>query len=332
MITNLRNWRWKRPAESSNPEPVAPPSVAAGTLPPESQLKQWQKLAFAPDERTISGLSGEHRSKRRGPSPEFADYKPYSPGDDFRRIDWNTYARLDQLTIRESETTTERDIYLFVDLSPSMNWSSDPGTLPTKLDHAARIAAMLGYIGIWHFDRCAIHGFGGGQMQFGPVQGRSNALRLFAFCHSLQAGTSSNDDVDAIVRTIRARKRPGRLVLLSDFLWASPALLRAVLREAAGRRWHSTVVMIEDPAEREPERLFAESANLDLVDLESNASMYVGSDTHSLAAYTRARSAWIGDLRSQCDVPGITWVQSVSTDTDHSLLIAELIDRQVLQR
>ena len=71
-----------------------------------------------------TGLTGEHRSLRKGPSPEFADYKAYSVGDDYRRIDWRVYARFDSLYVRESEITAEFDVHLLVDVSRSMEWSS----------------------------------------------------------------------------------------------------------------------------------------------------------------------------------------------------------------
>ncbi|MCC6315772.1 MAG: hypothetical protein IT337_17380, partial [Thermomicrobiales bacterium] len=59
----------------------------------EALLSQVRRLSLTPRRVRSSGLAGEHRSLRRGSSPEFADFKSYSIGDDFRRIDWNIYSR-----------------------------------------------------------------------------------------------------------------------------------------------------------------------------------------------------------------------------------------------
>ena len=67
-------------------------------------------------------LRGERRSTKRGSSVEFADYRNYSIGDDLRRIDWNTYARLDGLFVRLSEVTTELSVHILLDSSASMDW------------------------------------------------------------------------------------------------------------------------------------------------------------------------------------------------------------------
>lgn len=308
----------------------APPTAVERTFPDEAQLRQLQRLSFSPDTLTMTGLTGEHRSRRKGPSPEFADFKPYTPGDDFRRIDWNTYARLDQLFIRESETTTERDIHLFVDLSASMDWASS-NSVPAKLKHAASIASLLGYVAIWHFDRCAIQGFGGTPASFGPAQGRSNVLRMFNFCQDLAPGASSPGH-DAIERNIRLRKRPGRMIVISDFLWANSGELRQTLQLAASRRWQTTLILVQDPAEADPSLLFDEAVNLELRDLESAESMHVGADRRSLDDYTAARASWLNGLQQQTSLPGATWLTSDTSDSTKATLLRGLVERKVLQR
>src|SRR5690606_9722395 len=88
-------------------------------------------------------LQGERRSKRRGQSVEFADYRPYVAGDDLRRIDWNALARLDKFFIRIFLEEVDLSLHLVLDASASM----DAGE-PNKLIAAQRIAMALGYIGL----------------------------------------------------------------------------------------------------------------------------------------------------------------------------------------
>jgi len=109
----------------------------------EDLLTRFRHLVLHARQPPAAGLSGEHRSRRKGLSPEFSDFKSYVPGDDYRRIDWSAYARLDDLFIRESETTTEFDVHVLIDLSRSMDWTSSDA-LPTKLRHGLRLAGAIG--------------------------------------------------------------------------------------------------------------------------------------------------------------------------------------------
>ncbi|MGI8643443.1 MAG: DUF58 domain-containing protein, partial [Thermomicrobiales bacterium] len=87
-----RFWRRYRSASGVD-HPAQRPSD--GAIFTEAYLARLRRLSVLSRSTLSAGLVGEHRSRRRGASPEFADFKRYSPGDDFRRIDWNIYGRLD---------------------------------------------------------------------------------------------------------------------------------------------------------------------------------------------------------------------------------------------
>src|SRR4051812_32428148 len=93
----------------STPDASTKPSPTASNqaLFDEELIARLRRLTVISKRSVAEGLAGEHRSKRRGSSPEFADFKSYTQGDDFRRIDWNIYSRLDELFVRLSEVTTE---------------------------------------------------------------------------------------------------------------------------------------------------------------------------------------------------------------------------------
>src|SRR5918998_5513789 len=111
----------------------------------EHTRARLRRLSLVAGRARTEGLAGEHRSRRRGTSPEFADFKRYSQGDDFRRIDWNTYARLDSLFVRLSEVTTELSLHVLLDVSNSMDWrGSSP--LPTQTAHAPPGARAPGFV------------------------------------------------------------------------------------------------------------------------------------------------------------------------------------------
>src|SRR5215475_10675589 len=99
-------------------------------------------------------LKGERRSKRKGQSVEFADYRNYVIGDDLRHLDWNLFARLDRLFIRLFMEEEDLHFYLLLDNSLSMDFGT-----PTKLHYARQIAAALGFIGLVNLDRVVIEAF-----------------------------------------------------------------------------------------------------------------------------------------------------------------------------
>src|SRR5438270_10058888 len=101
-------------------------------------FKQFDRLSFVTHRPARAGLGGEHRSRRRAPSTEFVEYRPYQPGDDFRRVDWNVYGRLGTLQVRVTEGRERLELVLVLDCSASMAWGE-----PDKLAFAARTVAAL---------------------------------------------------------------------------------------------------------------------------------------------------------------------------------------------
>src|ERR1700733_4821965 len=87
-------------------------------------------------------MKGERRSKRRGQSVEFADYRNYSIGDDLGFIDWNIYARLDRLFLKPSLEKEALSLYTLLDMSKSCDYGT-----PNKSLYIKQVAAALGYIG-----------------------------------------------------------------------------------------------------------------------------------------------------------------------------------------
>src|SRR5919204_3313129 len=110
-------------------------------------LRKLEQLSIVSRRAFTGQLKGEKRSTKRGTSIEFADYRDYSHGDDLRRIDWNTFARLDRLFLKLFMEEEDLHVYLLLDASRSMDFGS-----PTKLDYARRVAAALGYIGLVNYD------------------------------------------------------------------------------------------------------------------------------------------------------------------------------------
>src|SRR5258707_8828329 len=112
------------------------------------QLEQFQLLATR---RAKSSAKGERRSRARGQSVEFADYRNYVQGDDFRYLDWNMYGRLERLFLKLYEEERELPVRIFLDASESMTFGE-----PRKFDFARQVAAAMGYVALSGFDRVSV--------------------------------------------------------------------------------------------------------------------------------------------------------------------------------
>src|SRR5213078_5042813 len=179
-------------------------------------LRRLEALAVLVRRAVKGQMGGERRSVSRGRSPEFADFRSYTPGDDYRLIDWNAYARLDRFMLRLFVAEEELPLSLFVDLSGSMDWGS-----PNKAVTARRLAGAIAYVALAALDRVRLTVFADGPTSGGaPYRGRRAAAQLFTRLQSFPAGGVTN--YERLVWPI-GRQRPGMSVVISDGL-GDPAM------------------------------------------------------------------------------------------------------------
>jgi uncharacterized protein (DUF58 family) len=327
FVTSVRDRLTTKPSVVSTPEPASIDQVVFD----EALLARLRRLTLLSNRAISQGLAGEHRSQRRGSSPEFADFKSYSQGDDFRRIDWNIYSRLGELFVRLSEVTTELTVHMLLDASASMRWSGDPARV-TKFTYARRVAGSLGYVSLWHFDRLTITPFAEQLGQpFGPSHGRSNITPMLKFLTDLPA-TGETSVAESIERYARARRRPGILIVLSDLLSGEPEEMRTALQVLRSRGWQTTVVQIVDPAESDPANAFpagpgGQALTIELVDLENAGRLRVTPNQAALQDYDRAYRAWQSDVEAVCESEQIPLV-TLQTDWPFETVVLGLLSQR----
>ncbi len=279
----------------------------------EALLARLRRLVLLSGRAVTEGLAGEHRSRRRGASPEFADFKSYSQGDDFRRIDWNTYARLDGLFVRLSEVTTELTVHVLLDASNSMDWRAGD-RVPTKFVYARRVAGALGYVALWHFDRVVVAPFGEELAPpFGPTQGRAQIVPLLRYLESLRS-LGRTDLPAALDRYVRARRRPGLLILVSDLLSGDPGDIRESLRTLRSRGWQTVVVHLLDEAELAPAALTGDVVGdrpqpTELLEVETGERLRLTPTKPVLLRYQAAVDAWLTEVEAACADERVEYVR-----------------------
>src|SRR3954453_20419405 len=145
-------------------------------------LARLEQLELVSRKIFLGLMKGERRSKRKGQSVEFADYRNYVKGDDLRFLDWNLYARLDRLFLRLFMEEEDLHFYVLIDNSLSMDFGT-----PTKLHYAKQIAAARGFIGLVTLDRVVIEAFNNKLAQSLPaLRGRKSLWRLLGFLDKLE--------------------------------------------------------------------------------------------------------------------------------------------------
>lgn len=249
--------------------------------------------------RRVAGARvGEHRAFRRGASLEFAEHRPYTPGDDPRRIDWNAYARLGELVVRRFVAEEDVTLRLLVDASASMGFGA-----PAKLDVARRLAAGLGYLALRGSERVALL-VGDGAPGAPALRGRGKVHALLASLDALRATGGARLDAAADRVLARRAQGPGVAVLFGDLL-DEGATVRAAARLAAAR--HEVVVV--HTLSREDLDPAPDDASA-LVDCETGASLDLVLDDEARAAYRAELARFLDEAARALRQAGARYVQA----------------------
>lgn len=190
-------------------------------------------------------LTGLHRSPYLGFSMDFAEHRPYMPGDDIRRIDWRLFARTDRHYIKLFEADTNANFSVLLDLSASMSYGSHS---LTKLDYARYLAACLAYFSNKQRDRVGMVTFDHEVVDFIPP----SMKHLDTILHTLdQAKAGRPGSFEApMLKITEMLGRKGILVIISDFYEDPEQILSAIGPLRA--RGHDVIVFhVMDPFELE---------------------------------------------------------------------------------
>lgn len=210
------------------------------------------------------GRHGEHHAREAGTGIEFRDYRAYSPGDDFRRIDWNLYRRFQKVFLRQLDELRDLPLYVLADLSDSM-WLEDP----PRAHAARRAAAVMAAVSLGQLDPVAIHPFGATLgTALAPTSGKRHLPRVLAYLE--EQGPLGRTDFRRSLGTFASLPhRPGLAVVISDFF--DEGGLDAVTAAMNQLRHRLLLVRIIHESDRNP----PDAGELRLVDCESGATVDV---------------------------------------------------------
>src|SRR5688572_9635079 len=194
-------------------------------------------------------ITGLHRSPRRGFSVEFAEFRPYQPGDDLRYVDWKIAARADRWVVKQFEEETNLRATIVLDVSRSMDWRGAPTRL-TKLAYAEQLAAAIALLLIRQRDAVGLIRFDDAVRTAIPPRARTGQWRRIVGALDAPGAGSASRAPEALSQAARLVRRRGLVVLVSDLLMDVPDVERAVRALRAGGH-NVTVLHVLDPAERD---------------------------------------------------------------------------------
>ena len=277
-----------------------------------SFLSRLKRLRLAVRRRFAGAASGTRRSTRRGSSAEFADHRPYYHGDDVRRIDWNAYARLEELVLRLYVAEEDLSVYFLLDTSASLGQGEPP-----KIELAKKLAAGLGYVGLVGSERVSVVPFAGStrtaQPPLPPMRGQRRVGTLLRYLDEVRC--EGGTDLGRSVEELLARKpRPGLVVVLSDFL--DPGGYQRPLDRLLGSRFEPALFQILSPEELSP----VLGGDHVLVDSEHGGEVEVSLDARTVEAYRARLERFLSEIEGYAKKRGLFYGRT-STEADFEELL-----------
>lgn len=264
----------------------------------------------------------ERRSKKTGSGIEFADYRDYAPGDDFRYIDAKVYQRTGRLLVRLFEEEEDLAVYIIVDTSASMARGSG-GT--TKLRYAKELAAALSYVALAQLDRVSVLSFDESMDQrLAPTRGKNRIFKIFSFLRPLEAKKKTS--LKQALRTFAAQnKRRGVAILISDLY--DPAGTQDGINQLRFAKFEPFVLHLIDPEEASPKL----HGDVRIVDCETGESRDLTVTPGLLSKYKKAHANYLKSLRDFCGDKGVPYAP-MPIDVPFDEAILELLRQGRLLR
>ncbi|MFP4055441.1 MAG: DUF58 domain-containing protein [Candidatus Brocadiia bacterium] len=254
-------------------------------------LSRLRALFFKLRKRRALRRKGSQSTPSAGFTREFKDHRHYTPGDDYRSIDWRLFARHEQMFVRIFEEVQEFHIHILLDRSGSM---VEPHG--EKRVTAVRLAIALAYLGLISEHRVSVLTLSDGtRRELPPLKGQGHIHAVLRRMSELDFGGTT--DLVASLRQFRpSRDRRGVVFLISDLFGRAPQRAEEALRHALSWPAETHAIHVVHPAELRP-RLEGE---VELIDVETGRSRRMWLTQRELEGYRRAAETYIEALHRSC--------------------------------
>ena len=295
------------------------PTSAATPLLDSGFMARLERLDVLSRKILAGKLKGERRSKRRGQSVEFADYRNYVIGDDLRFIDWNIYARLDKLFLKLFLEEEDLAVHILIDASGSADYGE-----PNKMRYMKQVAAALGYVGLVNYNRVTVTALTGGTTATtGNLRGKGRVAQLLNFVDQLEPA-GPGDLGASCKRFALANRSRGVCIILSDFF--DKAGFEGALRYIATGRYDLFAIQVLAPQEVDPDLV----GDLKLVDIEDADLAEVSITQPLIKKYKNTLNAFCLGLKEYITRRGGTYLFTSTSVPFDMLVLNYLRERGLL--
>jgi len=261
-----------------------------------SVLQRLDSLALLTRRPMATGRPGRRRSPLAGSSMEFADYRRYTPGDDFRRIDWKAYARLERLFLRIFEAEENLTVTILIDCSDSMHHGNPP-----KTSLATALAAALSYIALKCEDSVIVGALTDRLAAYRRVGSGKNAVWTVGEFLNRLPRSGTTDLNRALYDLGRIVSSAGLTIVISDFL--APGGYQTGIRAVRQLRQEVALLQILAPDELEPDL----QGDWRLQDSEGVGNIDVSVSPAVLQAYRQRLTIYMQELTSFAHTYAMTY-------------------------
>jgi uncharacterized protein (DUF58 family) len=266
-----------------------------------SFVRALESLALAGRRIPSGSAAGQWRSRTSGSSVEFSDYRTYAPGDEFRRIDWNAYARLERLFVRLYRAEEDLSLQVILDTSASMDWGR-----PSKARVAAQLAGALAFVALQSGDRVELATLRNEQVheRLTSLRGHGAAWNAWRLLERVECDGATN--LNAALQTFARQLRgAGMTVVISDLF--SPSGYQQGIDALLGRRQDVLLLQVLAPDELQPPgELIGEWR---LIDTEPADPLEATITPGVVRAYRRLLRSFTQEASDFCRRRGVTFLQ-----------------------
>jgi uncharacterized protein (DUF58 family) len=283
-------------------------------------LKKLNNISIKLNLKLSKGAQGGRKSKARGTSVEFSDFREYVHGDDFRRIDWNTYGRFEKLFIKLFMEEREGNFNIFIDCSKSMDFGEF-----NKGNMALKIAASLSYIGINNLDRVSIGALKEEGIElFNTSRGKESFIKIMSELETLKFSGKTN--LKSTILKNRFNKI-GMTIIISDFLISKGEKeIEEIMKYLTYKKQQVVFIQILCEEERNPE--FRGTKNI--IDIETKDEAKVSITPKVLQLYKSKINEHEDMLRNIVKKYGGTFIKINAEDDIEKIILTDLFNHKLL--
>ncbi len=264
-----------------------------------------------------TGSSGNRKSRSKGSSVEFSDFREYSPGDDFRRIDWNAYGRFDKPFVKLFMEEREAIVNIFIDSSSSMYYGE-----PKKSLMAIKLSGVFAYLSLNNLDRVCLNSLSGTLIKQSPAL---NGSGMFSHCADFleRIHFKGTTDLSTCIK-MKEFRGSGVSIIFSDFF--TPGGIENAVKYMMFKKQHVILVHVLAPEELSPEM----EGQIRLLDSETDEARDIQFSPVLLKQYDKELKAFVNGIKEFCNKMGASYIQVSSADSIEKVIFGEFAKAGIL--